>query len=142
MIKSCIRFLILSSFIPSTAATAQQNASVPKIMLVCSGRVSASYHPSGVGYVPPLREGVYLEFINQEATLYNIGFLAAPLPDALKLTIVSSNPGSVRFRGSKYYERLTGNINRVSGEIFLFDDMGPRYATFKGLCNQTSKKVF
>ncbi len=140
MIKSCFRFLLLLSFILSTAVTAQQNAPVPNTMLVCSGRITSSDDPQG--YEGRLVEGVYLEFINQEATLYNIGFLAAPWPDALKLTIVSSNPGSVRFLGPKYYGRLTGNINRVSGEIFLFDDMGPRYATFKGLCNQTSKKVF
>lgn len=140
MIKSCFRFLILSSFILSTAATAQQNGSLPKVMLVCTGKVTVNDDPPGLGGT--LLEGVYLEFINKEATLYNLSFLAAPLPSALKLTIVSSNPGAVSFRGPKYYERLTGNINRVSGEISIFDSMGTRTAVFSGRCNQSSEKVF
>ena len=130
-----------AAFALKTAATAQQSSSVPKIMLVCSGIVTVNDDPPG--YEGQLREGVYLEFIGQEATLYNMWSLAAPMPDAAKLTIISFNSGIVTFsHGDIYHKRLSGRINRISGEIFLFDDMGSRTSIFKGRCKQSSKKIF
>jgi hypothetical protein len=139
MIKSFFRLLILSSFVLSTAVTAQQNGSVPKIMLVCSGKVTASDDPNLPGDFGRRREGVYLELLNKEARLYNIGMF---VPDGLRLKINIFNIGSVHFQGPKYFEGITGNINRISGEISVTNTIGTRSDYFNGSCNKISKRIF